>query len=67
MNFIFRHTFLFLLLLSIQDTALFAQKFSKLKKAEKSQLAEYAFSEGAKNYILGNYTQALTYFEEAKN
>lgn len=66
MNFIFRHTFVFILLLAIQDTALFAQKFSKLKKAEKSQLAEYAFSEGAKNYILGNYTQALTYFEEAK-
>lgn len=70
MNFSLRHiAFLVSLLLFQENTPLMAQKatrFSKLKKAEKFQLAEYAFSEGMKNYILGNYSQALSYFEEAR-
>lgn len=69
MKLIFRHTFLLLFLLLAQNQTLLAQKgmkFSKLKKAEKSQLAEYAFSEGMKKYILGDFSQALAHFEEAK-
>ena len=42
------------------------KKFKKAKKGEKAQLAEYAFAEGMKNYILGKHQDALNYFEESK-
>jgi tetratricopeptide (TPR) repeat protein len=70
MKFIFRPVIILLLLLiSIQQNPLLAQKspkFRKVKKEEKAQLAEYAFTEGMKNYLLGNFPQALSYFEESK-
>ena len=51
-----------------QNSILMAQgkiKYKKFKKEEKAQLAEYAFSEGMKLFILNRYPEALSYFEEA--
>jgi tetratricopeptide (TPR) repeat protein len=40
-------------------------KFKKFKKEEKALIAETAFAEGMKLFILNTYPEALAYFEEA--